>query len=103
MLNCVVLIVWILKLCQKLCFEQIWRTSLRTDWTPAATDVTDTLLSESQYTPEETDFNSVRIRGIVMLVIQQHDAVVLQEFLSWKSYQMLSLVVSLQFVFYISL
>lgn len=39
-----------------------------------------------------------------MLLIQQHDAVVLQEFLSWKSeYQMLSLVVSLQFVFYISL
>lgn len=61
------------------------------------------VFSELQQTPEETDFNSVRIRGIVMLVIQQHDAVVLQEFLSWKSYQMLSLVVSLQFVFYISL
>lgn len=61
------------------------------------------VFSELQQTPEETDFNCVRIRGIVMLVIQQHDAVVLQEFLSWKSYQMLSLVVSLQFVFYISL
>lgn len=48
------------------------------------------VFSELQQTPEETDFNSVRIRGIVMLVIQQHDAVVLQEFLSWKSYQMLS-------------
>lgn len=40
------------------------------------------VFSELQQTPEETDFNSVRIRGIVMLVIQQHDAVVLQEFLS---------------------
>lgn len=53
------------------------------------------VFSELQQTPEETDFNSVRIRGIVMLLIQQHDAVVLQEFLSWKSYQMLSLVVFL--------
>lgn len=40
------------------------------------------VFSELQQTPEETDFNSVRIRGIVMLLIQQHDAVVLQEFLS---------------------
>ena len=42
------------------------------------------VFSESQQTPEETDFNSIKIRGIVMLVIQQHDADVLQEFLSWK-------------------
>lgn len=40
------------------------------------------VFSESQQTPEETDFNSIKIRGIVMLVIQQHDADVLQEFLS---------------------